>query len=190
VVIMILLRESDATRRNARYPLNQERVAETTRPLIRSATPSDLPVVLALLESRELPVAGVAERIGDCVLATAGGTIVGVAGLERYADGALLRSVAVAVGAAGQGIGQTLVATVLARAATDGTPAVWLLTTTAERWFPRFGFRVADRVDAPAGVAGSVEFREACPATAVAMVLDGEALAGRRDSRSGAASER
>jgi N-acetylglutamate synthase-like GNAT family acetyltransferase len=105
--------------------------------------------------------------------------IEGVAGLERYPDGALLRSVAVADGAGGQGLGRALVEAVLARAAAAGTPSVWLLTTTAERWFPRFGFRVTDRAAAPPGVASSVEFREACPASAVAMVLDGEALSSR-----------
>jgi amino-acid N-acetyltransferase len=113
------------------------------------------------------------------VVAGVADAIEGVAGLERYPDGALLRSVAVADGAGGQGLGRALVETVLARAAAARTPSVWLLTTTAERWFPRFGFRVTDRAAAPPGVAASVEFREACPASAVAMVLDGEALISR-----------
>lgn len=155
-------------------------------PLIRPAGPADLPAVHALLESRELPGAGVDAWIERYVVAQTPGGIAGVAGLEVYADGALLRSVAVRADVAGTGVGRQLVDAALTAAAEAGVSAVWLLTTTAEGWFPRFGFRVADRSSAPPGVAGSIEFREACPASAVAMVLDGDALS----SRAGPSGER
>lgn len=165
--------------------MNDGRTQRGSRPWIRPAAQSDLPAVLALLESRGLPTAGVAEWIDEYVVASGPDSIVGAAGLERYADGAVLRSVAVADDAAGRGVGRALVEAVLSRAVAAGVPAVWLLTTTAERWFPRFGFRVTDRLNAPAGVAGSVEFREACPASAVAMVLDGAGLTIRNGGRRG-----
>ena len=44
-----------------------------------------------------------------------------------------------------------------------------LLTETAARFFPRFGFAVEDRSSAPPAVRESVEFRAACPASAVMM---------------------
>ena len=43
------------------------------------------------------------------------------------------------------------------------------LTTTAERFFPRFGFERITRDDVPASVQASIEFREACPASATVM---------------------
>ena len=48
-------------------------------------------------------------------------------------------------------------------------PAVYLLTTTADGFFPRFGFSRITRDDVPDSVKGSVEFRSACPASAVVM---------------------
>jgi amino-acid N-acetyltransferase len=54
----------------------------------------------------------------------------------------------------------------------DGVESLFLLTTTAADWFPRFGFHSIDRGRAPADLSGSSEFRGACPATAVLMSLD------------------
>jgi N-acetylglutamate synthase-like GNAT family acetyltransferase len=48
-------------------------------------------------------------------------------------------------------------------------PAVYLLTTTAESYFPRFGFVTVPRAAVPEGVRTSIEFRSACPSTATAM---------------------
>lgn len=47
--------------------------------------------------------------------------------------------------------------------------AVYLLTTTAEAFFPRFGFTAIPREDVPASVQASVEFQSACPASAIVM---------------------
>jgi amino-acid N-acetyltransferase len=46
---------------------------------------------------------------------------------------------------------------------------VFLLTTTAERFFPKFGFEQIARDEVPASVKASVEFRSACCASAIVM---------------------
>ena len=46
---------------------------------------------------------------------------------------------------------------------------MYLLTTTAEGWFPRFGFERIAREEVSEAVRGSVEFGGACPATAAVM---------------------
>jgi amino-acid N-acetyltransferase len=51
----------------------------------------------------------------------------------------------------------------------DLAPVLDLLTTTAERFFPRFGFERVERVDVPASVQASIEFRSACRESAVVM---------------------
>ncbi len=104
------------------------------------------------------------------------GALIGVAGLERYAGAALLRSVAVA--APGQGVGGALVERLLA----DGDAAgqdVYLLTTTAERYFPRFGFAPVPRAEVPAALHASVEFCSACPASATVMCRPAPGAASR-----------
>ena len=125
--------------------------------------------VLMLLERTHLPLDGLAEHIGTAWSLRAGTTDVGGAALEVYADGALLRSVAVDPAVQNQGVGRQLTLAALSLAADLHVPAVYLLTTTAERFFPRFGFERIARADVPASVQSSVEFRSACPSTAVVM---------------------
>ena len=129
----------------------------------------DLGHVLALLERHGLPPDGVASMADAFVIARRDGAIAGAAGLELYADGALLRSVVVDASVQGQGIGQRLTEAALTLARTLGAPAVFLLTTTADGFFPRFGFERIGRDDVPASVRQSVEFQSACPASAIVM---------------------
>jgi amino-acid N-acetyltransferase len=86
-----------------------------------------------------------------------------------YADGALLRSVAVAQDRRGTGLGHQLTDAALDLARTQGIESLFLLTTTAENYFPKFGFERITRAEVPPGVQQSIEFRSACPASAVVM---------------------
>ena len=135
---------------------------------ISPASEPDLDIVEALLEREHLLLDGL--RRADAVLvARAGDRIVGSAALEFYKDGALLRSVAVDAEHRGGGVGGDLTRAALEEAMRRRMPAVYLLTTTAERFFPRFGFEIVDRADVPATVQTSVEFTHACCASAVVM---------------------
>jgi amino-acid N-acetyltransferase len=89
--------------------------------------------------------------------------------MERYGDGGLLRSVAVAAAWRGSGIGRALVDRVLDEGRAAGIKDVYLLTTTAEHYFPRLGFACVSRDSVPAAVRASAEFTGACPASAVVM---------------------
>jgi len=136
---------------------------------IRRATRSDQRGVEQLLSSLHLPTAGVADWIDRFWVADHAGSPVGVAGVEQYGNAALLRSVAVDPSWRDTGIGRMLVETALATARAEGADSVYLLTTTAERYFPRFGFEQITRDEVPDSLRASVEFREACPASAVVM---------------------
>jgi amino-acid N-acetyltransferase len=46
---------------------------------------------------------------------------------------------------------------------------VYLLTTTAQAFFARLGFEIIERSSVPETVQQSVEFKGACPASAIAM---------------------
>jgi amino-acid N-acetyltransferase len=137
--------------------------------MIESATPHDLPDIHALLERLHLPLAGVDQHLPTILVARDGGRVVGTAALELYADGALLRSVAVEPDRQGKQLGHQLTDAALQLASTHGAGAVFLLTTTAERFFPRFGFEPIDREQVPPSVRQSVEFQSACPASAIVM---------------------
>ena len=139
---------------------------ETT---IAPAQAADAPALLALLERCGLPTAGFVDHMDNVLVARDGDNIAGVAALEVYDDGVLLRSVAVESRARGAGLGERLTTAALSRAAGLGAPAAYLLTTTAGGFFPMFGFERIDRGQVPPGVRTSVEFTSACPASAVVM---------------------
>jgi N-acetylglutamate synthase-like GNAT family acetyltransferase len=149
--------------------------SDAPEPVLRGAARADLPALEALLRSVDLPTAGVAESVESFVLAEADGRLVGAAGLEVHGRDGLLRSVAVDPSLRGRGLGARLTERVLRGARAAGLRRVYLLTTTAEDYFPRHGFRRIARAEASADVQESVEFREACPASAAVMALDLEA---------------
>jgi len=153
----------------ARKPMAAAHAAAGHTPALRAATPGDLAAVERLLAAAGLPLDGVAAALPSFVVAEADGAIVGVAGLEVCGDNALLRSVAVAPEWRGRRLGRALVEHVIADAEARGIPALYLLTTTAEDYFPSFGFVRMDRGAVPADVRETAEFRDACPASAAVM---------------------
>jgi amino-acid N-acetyltransferase len=137
--------------------------------MIESAKDRDLPEVRSLLQRLSLPLDGVDEHVKTMLVAREDGHIVGTAALELYEDGALLRSVAVDPRQQGKRLGHELTEAALRLAAAHSADTVFLLTTTAERFFPKFGFEPIARDDVPPSVQTSVEFRSACPASAIVM---------------------
>jgi amino-acid N-acetyltransferase len=66
-------------------------------------------------------------------------------------------------------VARQLVEQIIARAESRGTNALYLLTTTAERYFPSFGFEKTTRDAVPPEIQATDEFRGACPASATVM---------------------
>lgn len=139
------------------------------RTTIRTATAADAVAVRALLTSAKLPLDGVPDDLAHFLVAERDGTVVGAIGLEPYGEAALLRSAVVAPAVRGTGLGERLVHALLEAAQASGARELVLLTTTADAWFPRFGFERIARDLAPVALQASEEFRGACPASAVVM---------------------
>ena len=136
---------------------------------IRPAAATDLPAVERLLVESALPLDGVREALPDFVVAEAEGDLVGVAGLEVRQEDALLRSVAVRPEWRSRGVGRQLVTRAIANAESRGLRALYLLTTTAERYVPSFGFETIARDEVPEPIRETREFTDACPASATVM---------------------
>jgi N-acetylglutamate synthase-like GNAT family acetyltransferase len=128
---------------------------------IDAARAGDTEAVFRLLALHHLPPDGLASHLATTLVARQDGGVVGSAALEVYPDGALLRSVAVAPEAQGHGLGGRLTDAAIRLAQDLQLPALYLLTTTAERYFPTFGFEPIARADVRATVQTSVEFRPA-----------------------------
>lgn len=138
---------------------------------LRSATGADYGPLVELLEAADLPTAGLVPDLGGFCVAQSGGRVVGGIGLELYGPAALLRSAVVAPELRGSGIGPDLVRHTLGYAREQGVTEVFLLTTTAEGFFHHLGFTAIGRDEVAPAVTQSVEFRGACPASAVLMRL-------------------
>jgi amino-acid N-acetyltransferase len=136
---------------------------------IEPASDLDGPPILQLLRDAALPADGLIEHLNTALVARHDARVVGCAALEVYPGGVLLRSVVVAPSVRGRGLGERLIDAAIALAKSLGTPAVYLLTTTAESYFPKFGFVRITREQVPMSVRQSIEFRSACPASAIVM---------------------
>src|SRR2546425_11013151 len=139
---------------------------------IAAAPSASLPPLLELLGQSALPPAGLADHLETPLVPHEAGHVVGSAALELYGTTALLRSVAVAPGLRGRGLGQELPGHALALARRRKIRTVYLLTETAGGFFPRFGFRAISRDAVDPAVQGSVEFTSACPTSALAMAAE------------------
>jgi amino-acid N-acetyltransferase len=155
----------------ANLPDREGRImAGADAPVLRAAATADLPAVHGVLSDAGLPLAGVADALSTFVVAEYDGALVGVAGLELCGGDALVRSVAVVPAWQHRGLGGGLVSRIIADAESRQLRALYLLTTTAEHYFPMFGFERITRDAVPDGVRATAEFQGACPASATVMV--------------------
>ena len=126
--------------------------------------------VEALLIEAQLPVADLASSrslnlLGyrDC------GRLVGVVGVEIYGSVGMLRSLAVEPAHRNAGLGAALVSIAETWAAEQGVETLYLLTTTAAKFFARRGYEAVPRSEAPAAIAATAQFSELCPASSTFM---------------------
>ena len=148
---------------------------------ITDAGAADLSDVCALLEAAGLSPEGVAEEISGFLIAREDGRAVAVAGLEDHGSAGLLRSVAVATDRRNRGLAATLITMLIERSRARGDEALYLLTSTAEGYFERFGFWKVDRSDVRPAVQGSEQFQGATCRSSAVMVLEFAASSSGKD---------
>ena len=135
---------------------------------IRPATATDLEPSIELLEKAGLPVTDLAaDRLA--LVAENDKVFQGVIGLESFGAVALLRSLVVAAGARGIGVGPALVTALEVACLADGVGELWLLTIDADAFFTKLGYDTRDRADAPNSIRTTEEFLGLCPGDAVLM---------------------
>ncbi|HEY6138748.1 MAG TPA: arsenic resistance N-acetyltransferase ArsN2 [Thermoanaerobaculia bacterium] len=138
---------------------------------ISAATAADIDAIKALLDANALPTAGIDEHWRTFVVARDGGKLVACGGAEAYQFAALIRSIAVDSEYRDRGLGRRIVRQLLDRLASRGLREFYLLTTTAEDYFRKRGFKTIDRDEVHPQLLSSREFQDACPASATCMRL-------------------
>ncbi|WP_250480604.1 MULTISPECIES: arsenic resistance N-acetyltransferase ArsN2 [unclassified Caballeronia] len=134
------------------------------------AVATDLAAIEALLEANELPTVGVAEHLTNFLVGVDPSATIACGCVEYHGEFALMRSIVVARDARGFGLGETIIAHLLAACRTRAVRSVVLLTTTAEHYFAGQGFAPVARTEVPPPLLASSQFRGVCPASATTML--------------------
>jgi amino-acid N-acetyltransferase len=138
---------------------------------IAPASAADVAPMKELLLASGLPTAGVDDHWKTFIVARDGEKLVACGGAEAYQFAALIRSVAVQADYRSHGLGRRIVRQLLDRLASRGLREFYLLTTTAEGYFRKRGFKTIDRDEVHPQLLSSREFQDACPDDAVCMRL-------------------
>ncbi len=141
----------------------------TSEITIERATVAEVPAIAGLLQAAGLPHEDFAPHVAHFLVARNGGDVIGAVGAEVAGPEALLRSLVVEKAWRGRGLGDELVQRLEAAAQAWGVRRWWLLTTTAEAFFLKRGFRLTPRAEAPAAIATTAEFCGLCPSIAVCL---------------------
>jgi amino-acid N-acetyltransferase len=142
---------------------------ERTPVIVRSRPPRA--AVVKLLEAQGLPFSDItAEHLEHFLYAGPDGSLTGMVGVEMYGAVGLLRSLVVVDDARTQGLGSALVQQAERYAVARQVSALYLLTTTAEKFFERRGYQRVDRTQAPPAIQATVEFASLCPASSAFMI--------------------
>ena len=137
---------------------------------IRRGDRGDFAAVTSLLRDARLPVEDLDEgRMADFLVASSGGSLAGIIGIEAFSQVGLLRSLVVHPASRAAGLGRLLVAALEAHARGRGLTELWLLTIDADRYFRALGYTATERSDAPTAIRDTPEFSRLCPGTAVLM---------------------
>jgi amino-acid N-acetyltransferase len=134
------------------------------------AIPQDQNAIQALLRACKLPFDDLsAAHLEHFFVIKDQGQIVGSVGLEVRDEFGLLRSLALAETLRGRGLGLRLVEQIEAYARLRQLTAIYLLTTTADRFFAHLRYQEIPRETAPTPLQETAEFQSICPASAVCM---------------------
>jgi amino-acid N-acetyltransferase len=140
-------------------------------PVVNISRRPERTAVVALLKSANLPTADLTEEHLEHFFFVGSLSVpIGLVGLEVLGKHALLRSLVVAPDHQASGTGTALVDHAEGHARAQGVEAVFLLTTTAEHFFARRGYRRVERSVAPESICSTREFSDMCPKTSAFMV--------------------
>jgi len=143
---------------------------------IRKAEQNDYRAIIHLLASHQLPTVDIYENNITLFVGLIENEIVATIGVENYGTEALLRSLCVKEGFKNQKYGEKMLSYLRTWCAQETTEALYLLTTTAEHYFERYGFKKIEREKTPQSIQTTREFHSICPNSAVVMKLKCSAL--------------
>lgn len=136
---------------------------------IRKAHEHEYEEIIHLLASNRLPTSDIDEENVELYIGVLNEEMIATVGIETYGKFALLRSLCVKEGYKNRTIGEALLQFIHNACQEKAIHSLFLLTTTAERYFERFGYGVIHRQEAPKVIQTTREFCSICPSSAIIM---------------------
>jgi amino-acid N-acetyltransferase len=138
---------------------------------IKQFTGTDYAEIIQLLKISNLPFSDIGNGKQIFLVAEKEHKMVGCVAIEVYQKNGLLRSLAVDVKERDKNIGHELMAKIINLSIDKQLVNLYLLTTTAEKYFNHLGWNVIDRNSVSADILNSQEFASICPVSAVCMAF-------------------
>ncbi len=135
----------------------------------RISTNKDLPQIIKLISDSNLPIVDLIEGKQLFVVAEVSAQIIACAGLEIHKENGLFRSLAVSPSYRNMKIGKDIFTKIIALSRKNQIKQLYLLTTTADLYFRRGGWKEIDRTEVPDKIRSTSEFSSVCPSTAMCM---------------------
>ena len=136
------------------------------------ASLTDIKEVQSLLKENQLPFEDLIASMVTLIVSVLKGQIIGCIGIEIKGEVGLLRSFSVSDKYRNQGIGAELFKKLINYSQSQNIRSLHLLTTTADKYFSKKGFKKSDRIKAPYSIQATTEFSTLCPASSVYMILE------------------
>jgi amino-acid N-acetyltransferase len=137
---------------------------------ILNAAQVDLKAINLLLSAENLPVVEANEMAPYYFkVQTKDNIKIGAIGLELYGKFGLLRSLVVDKNHRDNGIANLLITEVFKVAQKLDLFEMYLLTTTADKYFLKKGFKIVSRNETPDEIKSSKEFSSLCPISSIIM---------------------
>lgn len=136
---------------------------------IEPALESDYKEISYLLNVNELPSSDITEDHVQIFVGLNQQEIIGTIGLQKYDSIGLLRSLVVKDGYKSQKIAGKLLHYIFDYCVMHKITELYLLTTSAEEYFYKYGFQKIERILVPEVIKETKQYQEICPKVAVVM---------------------
>lgn len=108
---------------------------------LNMAKKEDLDIIEKLLKTNGLPYKDIPQKLGCVFIGRSGSKVFGIGGMEIYGKYSLLRSLVIKESFRGKGYVKALCTKLIEYARLKDVREIYLLTTTAESFFERNGFK-------------------------------------------------
>lgn len=137
---------------------------------MRPLSNSDKLALFSLLENAALPISDIEFNEKKLFFGEfKHEKLIGAVGLEIFKNTSLLRSLVVDKSARKKGLGKKLVTLIEKYLNENNIKTVYLLTTTAEKFFENLGYKKMTRSEAPEDIKNTSQFSDLCPNSSIFM---------------------